>query len=337
MDNYKLIVKALEELRRLAYLVSCCYVKFRIEPRNDYYFYDPELFPAVMINAKTEGEGFILKDMSLSISLFLDGNHEVESKELFEKLKKSKLKEYFPEFPDSFGYGPFYVNVGKDFNIIADLVIQMMYLLSNCKDFEIIPEFNAFLDLQKKESLDKCKVNTREVSIAVKNGYATGLPLLDKTSIRMDIMRERLGGYDFLGDIVINKKYKGGYHAFITSAPLINRPLDLIIRNLKQYVGALALDGGDILNNSIELRISFQGYQEEAFLQLVTEIFKILYPSLKPRDISAQLTYNNFISNPTVCLKYLFHSDGSAPSEKELKYGRQLIDNFEAEDDSCLT
>lgn len=162
--------------------------------------------------------------------------------------------------------------------------------------------------------------------------HETGLPLIAITSIRMDILRERIEGFDFLGEIGINEEEEG-YKAFLTINPEINRPWDSIIKNLKEFHGISFIDGCHILNNSIELSITFLEHQKEAFLHFISELFKVLYPSLKPTDIAAQLSYNNFISKPSVDLKYLFLSDGSGPSETELKYGRLLIDNFEIEPD----
>ena len=115
MDVFNKIENALGELIRLSYLTKCCYVKFRIEPKNDYHFYDPALFPAIMVSAKIPGVDYFLDDYIMSVSLFLDGFHENESKELFERLYNSKLKSYFKDFPEKFTYGPQYANVGKDF------------------------------------------------------------------------------------------------------------------------------------------------------------------------------------------------------------------------------
>ena len=87
------------------------------------------------------------------------------------------------------------------------------------------------------------------------------------------------------------------------------------------------------MSNTFELSMTFQKDKKEYFLQFITDLFRIFYPSLKPDDIAVELNYDNFISNPTVFLQYLFHSDGSGPSETELKYGRLLIENWEFEED----
>ena len=129
MDVFTKIENALGELVKLAYLTNRSYVKFRIEPKNDYHFYDPALFPAIMVSVNTNGEDYIIDDFTLSVSLFLDGFHENESKELFELLKNSKLKSYFKDFPEKFAYGPFYANVGNDFKVIVGLVIQILYTI----------------------------------------------------------------------------------------------------------------------------------------------------------------------------------------------------------------
>lgn len=332
MDVFTKIENALGELVRLAYLTNRCYVKFRIEPKNDYHFYDPTLCPSVIVSVNTGEEGYIVDDFTLSISLFLDGFHENESKELFELLNNSKLKSYFKDFPEEFAYGPFYANVGKDFKVIAGLVIQILYTISKCQNIEVTPEFNAFWEMPHKENLEKLIVNSTEVSLAVKNAFEKGLPLIDITSIRMDILRERIEGYDYLGDVGINNEDEGEYRAFITIAPIKNRSLDLIIRDLKYY-GLQFLEGCHLMNNTLELSLTFRKDKVEYFLQFITDLFRIFYPSLKPNDIAAELTYDNFISKPTVFLQYLFHSDGSGPSATELKYGRLLIENWEVEED----
>lgn len=335
MDKYKIIVKALEDLKRLTYINTQCSVKFGIKSLNETHFYDPSLFPTIMVCAKTDQDGLILEDLTLSISLFLDTDHKKESKELFDKLKKSKFKEYFYDFPENFNFRPLHANVGNDINIVAGLVIQIIYFISKCRDFDITPEFTSYLGLEQRESLDSWKVNPAEVSIAVKKAFETGLPLIAFTSICMDILRERIEGYDFLGEVIINKEYEDneGYRAFITTTPFINRPLDSIIKNLKKHYVTNYIEACNLLYNSFELTITFRKNQEEAFLQLITEIFKIFYPSLQTSTIATQLNYNNFISKPSVSLQYFFHSDGTGPSEIELKNGRQLIDNFEVEVD----
>ena len=333
LDNYNIVNQALGELIRIAYLTKRCYVKFRIEPKNDYHFYDPSLCPSVIVSVNTGEEGYIVDDFTLSISLFLDGFHENESKELFELLNNSKLKSYFKDFPEKFAYGPFYANVGKDFKVIAGLVIQILYTLSKCQDIEVTPEFNAFWEIPHKEKLENLILNPTEVSLAVKNAFEKGLSLIDITSIRMDILRERIEGYDYLGDVGINNENEGEYLAYITIAPIKNRSLDLIIRDLKQNYGLQFLEGCHIMRNTFELRMTFQKDKKEYFLQFITDLFRIFYPSLKPNDIAAKLTYDNFISKPTLFLQYLFHSDGSGPSETELKYGRLLIENLEVEED----
>ena len=331
MNKYNTIVKALEELIRLAYLTRPCSVTFGIRPRNHYHFYDPALFPAIMVNAKTDGEGVEIEDMTLSISLFLDGDHENESKELFEKLSNSKLKEYFRDFPEKYDYRPLYADLGKDINIIAGVVIQAIYTLSKCQDFEIVPQFNTYLDIKGKEGLDKLKLYPAEISPAVKNAFDTGVSMIGMASISIDIMREHIEGYDFLGNVVINEEDEGGYRAFITMAPFINRPLDLFIRNLKEYRCIRFCESCLLRHNSFELIITFRKTQEDAFLQLLTQLFKEFNPSLQITGMAAQLDYHNFVSKPTICLQYLFHADGSGPSDRELKYGRELIDNLEVE------
>lgn len=168
MDHYTTIVKALQQLLRLTYLMSCSTVEFRIKPKDDLQ-YDPALFPAIMVKTKINEEEYFLEDLVLSISLYLNGEHMEESMIFYDKICKTKWRHIFEHFPESFTFNPINANVGKDLRIISALIIQVIFTLANCRDFDITTEYHSALKIKQEERIEKLSIETKRVSSAIKN------------------------------------------------------------------------------------------------------------------------------------------------------------------------